>query len=268
MSYYVSLGDLEFDKALSVTRSSDRDISTYDSVGGGKFAVPQNKELREWTIKCELDDFDVIKQLDKIQKSKKPVRLVISSDEYKESERVLLKSHHQEEEYAGVFPTTLKLIEYAKVGVKTAAVPYVAREGTAPALPKTVVLGDGKNGTVTPYDLQMAAARQAADDGEANFDLFLGGFVRGNGKILYNPATIPDNTPVTVSLDEAAAALAEKSAKGVQETKDFFSGIGNKASSYWDYLTKTPTDVAIKDWAKKATDTMSKAYEGFMNENP
>lgn len=175
MKYYVSLGDVELDKVITVAQSSDRDISVYDSVGGGKFAVPQNKGLRSWTIKCEIDDYDVIKDLDKMQKRKTPARLVINSDGYKVSERVLLKSYNApEEEYAGVFPVTLTAIEYVKVGVKTADVPHVAREGEPPPLPKAQVLGDGQNGTKTAYDLFVTAQRTA----ESPYGPVEGGFKR------------------------------------------------------------------------------------------
>lgn len=248
MSYYVSLGDLEFDKALSVTRSSDRNISTYDSVGGGKFAVPQNKELREWTIKCELDDFDVIKQLDKIQRSKKPVRLVISSDEYKESERVLLKSHHQEEEYAGVFPTTLNLVEYSKIGVRTAAVPYVAREGTR-VLPAQVTIGDGKGGTVTPYDLVKAAADQAKYDGEVNARAPQYEVIDSEtGKRWDNPVTIPDGTKVNVN-------------PGIWQERPEFADNGTLVGLAWT------TSDAVKNATKAALAAISDSYKYYSSFN-
>lgn len=178
MKYYVSLGDIELDKVIAVAQNNNRDISVYDSVGGGKFAVPQNKGLREWTIKCEIDDYDVIKDLDKMQKKKTPVRLVINTDGYKVSERVLLKGYTApEEEYAGVFPVTLTAIEYVKAGIKTADVPYVAREGEPPPLPKAQVLGDGQNGTKTAYDLYMSAQRTA----ESPY-----GPVEGGGRMVFD----------------------------------------------------------------------------------
>ena len=201
MSYYVHIGGLELDRVSAVNQSNTRDISVYDGVGGGKFPVPQNKGLKEWTIKCELSDQTDIKTLDKMMKNKEPVRLVITSDGYKVSERVLLKSYAPgEDEYAGVFNTTITLIEHVKAGIKTADVPYVAREGKAPALPSVVTLGGGTGGTKTPYDLQKVAADQAAADGEANFDLFLGGYARDeNGKIIYNPTTVKEGQPVNVT---------------------------------------------------------------------
>lgn len=204
MKYYVSIGDIELDKVVAVAQSSDRDISVYDSVGGGKFAVPQNKGLRTWTIKCEIDDHNLIKQFDKMQKKKTPARLVINTDGYKVSERVLLKSYNApEEEYAGVWPVTLTVIEYVKVGVKTADVPYVAREGNR-VLAATAVIGDGTGGTKTPFQLALEAEQAGlVADGK---DLFLGGFVRDeSGKILYNPVAIPDNTPVNIAYQNTSS---------------------------------------------------------------
>ena len=137
----------------TVTQSGERDISVFDSVGGGKFAVPQNRGLRTWAIKCEIDNHDVIKDLDKMKKKKTPVRLVINSNDHKVSERVLLKSYTaSEEEYAGVFPVTLTVIEYVKAGIITTDVPYVARDGNR-VLAGQVTIGDGKGGTKTAADL-------------------------------------------------------------------------------------------------------------------
>lgn len=174
MQYYVSLGDIEFDKVITAAQTNNRDIAVYDSVGGGKFPVPQNKGLKEWTIKCEIDDYDIIKQLDKMQKKDTPVRLVINCGDYKVSERVLLKSHNETQEYAGVWPTTLTVLQHVNAGVKTADVPYVARAGEPPPLPKAQVLGDGTGGTKTAYDLLVTAQRTA----ESPYGPLEGGFKR------------------------------------------------------------------------------------------
>lgn len=175
MNYYVSLGDIDFDNVSSVTQSGERDISVYDSVGGGKFAVPQNKGLRSWTIKFQADDADIFKDFDRLLEKKTPARLIIKSDDDKVSERVLLKSYSKDEsEYAGVYNVTVSVLEYVKAGVKTADVPYVAREGEPPPLPKAQVLGDGQSGTETAYDLFVAAQRTA----ESPYGPLEGGFKR------------------------------------------------------------------------------------------
>lgn len=206
MKYYVSLGDIELDKVTAVAQSSNRDISVYDSVGGGKFPVPQNKGLREWTIKCEIDDYDVIKDLDKMQKKKTPVRLVINTDGYKVSERVLLKGYTAPEEgYAGVWPITLTVIEHVKAGVKTADVPYVAREGNQ-VLPTQVTIGDGKGGTKTPYDLAREAALQAAADGETNAKPPV--FTRIDTGAAVNPATLNVGDTVNIAYAPSDSAWA------------------------------------------------------------
>lgn len=174
MSYYVSLGDVDFDNVVSVNQSGEREISVYDSVGGGKFAVPQNKGLRTWTIKFQSDDPDMFDDFDKMLRKKTPARLIVKSDNDKVSERVLLKSYSKEEtEYSGVYNVTVTVLEYVKAGVRTTSVPYVAREGNA-VLPKAQILGDGQNGTKTAYDLFVTAQRTA----DSPYGPLEGGFKR------------------------------------------------------------------------------------------
>lgn len=215
MSYYVSLGDVDLDNVVSVTQSGDRDISVYDSVGGGKFAVAQNKGLRTWTIKFQTDDPDIFDDFDKMLIRKTPTRLIVKSDNDKVSERVLLKSYSKEEsEYAGVYNVTVTVLEYVKAGVKTASVPYVARSGNR-VLPAQVTIGDGKGGTKTAFQLALEAEQAGlVADGK---DLFLGGFVRDeNGHIIYNPVTTKEQQTVSVAhpgtSDDAWASEAEKMA--------------------------------------------------------
>ncbi len=240
MSYYVSIGDVELDGVLTVAQSGGRDISTYDSVGGGKFAVAQNKGLREWVIKCEINDHDTLDDLDKLQKRKAPVRLVIKADDYKVSERVFLKTYSREEEYAGVFPTTINVIEFAKVGVKTAAVPYMARPGTK-VLAATVTIGDGSGNTKSPDDLAREAALQAAADGEANAKTDIGYRVIDpkTGKNVANLATLRDGDEVYYDYASAQAWENEEKrmiAAGNYEKEPLGKGIGKAWDAFWKWM--------------------------------
>ena len=272
MKYYVSLGDIELDKVTAAVQSSNRDISVYDSVGGGKFAVPQNKGLREWTIKCEIDDYDVIKDLDKMQKSKTPVRLVINCEGYKVSERVLLKGYTAPEEgYAGVWPVTLTVIEHVKVGVKTADVPYVAREGNK-VLPMTAVLGDGTGGTKTPFQLALEAEQAGlVADGK---DLFLGGFVRDDkGRIVYNPVAVPNGTEVNINSGMWDGSIFEDS---VWNKRPDFAGNNTLLGMAWtagdaissagsaiSNATKYDLPAAVGRGVERAEKAMSDAWDQF-----
>ncbi len=259
MSYYVSLGDIELDQVLTVAQSGERDISTYDSVGGGKFAVAQNKGLREWTIKCEINDHDLIDDLDDLQKRKSPFRLVISGGDYKISKRVFLKSYSREEEYAGVFPTTLKLTEYVKAGVKTTSVPYVAREGTR-VLPAVVTVGDGTGTTQTPYDIKRLCETDPNFVPFDTYDSYTGEQLRDpdTGNSFDNIADIPNNTETNLytyqnlldpknelskpaftltGIDESVNAWCDKTNKAIASawdkfTADFVSRL--KADNYYD----------------------------------
>lgn len=248
MSYYVSLGDIELDKVTAVVQSSDRDISTYDSVGGGKFAVPQNKGLREWTIKCELEDHDIIKEFDKMLKKKTPVRLIVKSDDYKVSERVLLKGYNApEEEYAGVFSTTLTVIEYAKVGVKTAAVPYVAREGNR-VLPAQVTVTE-KNQATWAFDYTQAVkGLYGPQEGWIDpASLFVGA---ETGKPVSNPAAVPVGSTLTIKnkyisvweqADERArneALISIDQQNAIQKGAQMVWGVMSKAFTEFDNQQK------------------------------
>ncbi|MEA5134658.1 MAG: hypothetical protein VB035_00805 [Candidatus Fimivivens sp.] len=259
MSYYVSLGDVEFEKVTAVTQSGERDISVFDSVGGGKFAVPQNRGLRTWAIKCEIDDHDVIKDLDKMQKKKTPVRLVISSNDYKVSERVLLKSYTaSEEEYAGVFPVTFTVIEYVKAGIKTAAVPYMARDGTR-VLAAMATIGDGKGGTKTAADLAREAALQAAADGETNAKPPI--FTRIDTGAAVNPATLKSGDVVNVSYNQIL---------GTDEAlyKNAFSEVRSAYDKVVTQSTSNANDRILRSiaWTEKAGNAVSDAWNKF-NEN-
>lgn len=263
MSYYVSLGDVDFDNVASVNQSGERDISTYDSVGGGKFAVPQNKGLREWKIKFQSDDPDMFDDFDRMLRRKTPTRLIIKSDDDKVSERVLLKSYSKEEsEYAGVYEVTVTVIEYAKVGVKTAAVPYVAREGTR-VLPAQAVIGDGKGGTMTPYDIakyaqdaaravgedaaamkQVMAAQQASFDGETNAQAPQYVLTDpNNGKMITNPVLLKTGEKVNLYT--------------YQNLVDFNDELNKPA------FTLSGVDAAVNAWCDKTNKAMADAWRKF-----
>ncbi len=256
MNYYVSLGDIELDKVIVVAQSSDRDISTYDSVGGGKFAVPQNKGLREWTIKCEIDDYDVIKDLDKLQKKKTPARLVINCEGYKVSERVLLKSYNaSEEEYAGVWPVTLIAIEYAKAGVKTADVPYVAREGTR-VLPAQVTITEENQATWAFDYTQAVKGLYGPQEGWIDpASLFVDA---ETGKPISNPAAAKVGDTVNISYNQVLGTDEYLYKNAFSEARDAYDKIVAQSTS-------NANDRILKsiEWSKKAGKAISDAYEKF-----
>ena len=250
MSYYVSLGDVDFDNVVSVTQAGERDISVYDSVGGGKFAVPQNKGLRTWAIKFQTDDSDMFDDFDKMLRKKTPARLIVKSDNDKVSERVLLKSYSKEEsEYAGVYNVTASVLEYVKAAVKTADGPYVAREGNK-VLAATVTIGDGTGGTMTPYDVAKYVqdmARAAGDDAEAAKQMALG---------YIDPETGKEINPATLNVGDAAIIKSKYTSAWEQEYKkeqskavlsvEQQSAIRKGAQKTWNAMSK-----AITEWDKK-----------------
>ena len=260
MSYYVSLGDVDLDNVASVSQSGERDISTYDSVGGGKFAVAQNKGLREWKIKFQSDDPDMFDDFDRMLRRKTPTRLIIKSDDDKVSERVLLKSYSKEEsEYAGVYEVTVTVIEYAKVGVKTAAVPYVAREGTR-VLPAQVVTVSKENQATWAFDYTQAVkGLYGPQEGWIDpASLFVDA---ETGKPVNNPAAI--SVGKTISLSEAAKALSEKSDKGVQETLAFFGSKNIKEGSLAE--AQASLSEKIRKSSEKSSATIAAAYAEYEN---
>ena len=148
MSYYVSLAGNDLERVSSVTQNGDRDISVFDGVGSGKFPVPQHRNLKSWSIKFQTYDPDIFDEFDSLLKKEKPARLVINGEDNKTSERVLLKSYTKEEsEFAGVYNGTVTVVEYAKAAVKTIAVPYSPRAGSAPAPPKNKEAPEQRTGS-------------------------------------------------------------------------------------------------------------------------
>ena len=209
-----------------VALSSARDINTYNGIGRGKFALADSKDLKQWTIKCELTENndhrlegwqpaqDVFAKLERLLNTQTASRLIISTEHDQTSERVLLKGYDKQEVYSGVFDVTISFIEDVPVSIRTTDVPYIERPGKIP-IPPTVVFDD----KVTPFAIEHKYKGKQANTRDQPFYNPLPNPMRGfydpttekihndpwfgyadtrTGKMYDNPLTIPKHTEVVL----------------------------------------------------------------------
>ena len=172
MKYEVWLGSIELYAVESVEESAERKITVYDAVGAGKFPQAENRGLKSWGIQCELTEHndrglsnwteasEIFDGLEALLNKKSPARLVIRSDYGKASERVLLKSFSKEETVSGVYAVKIACTEYVSAAVRTTDVPYVARPGKLPEVPKVAKISYKDPGK-SPFELMTQANRTA-----------------------------------------------------------------------------------------------------------
>lgn len=199
MKYEVWLNRIELYGVQIVRESAERQITTYDAVGAGKFPLAENRGLKSWDIQCELTEHndmrlpnwskasEIFDDLDDLLRKKEPSRLVIYSDYVKASERVLLKGYSREETVSGVYAVKLSCTEYVAAVVRTTDMPYTPRPGKAPGLPEKVVIGyKGPQSGMHPYELYLLAQQ---NDVDAQWMC--------NGAIVTNPAMLEEGDIVT-----------------------------------------------------------------------
>ena len=156
--YFVSFGGFNLQNVTNVHDENGRELSEYDSVGAGKFNVPDARKPHTWKIDCELwedppaaaDSWrasEIFKAMNALlNNSTDPSRLVITDSVYPAANLSVLawfKNYSRDEVAEGQYKTTVELEEYIPVGGKTTDVPYVARPGKVPVPPKVTVKKSG-----------------------------------------------------------------------------------------------------------------------------
>lgn len=207
MSYYVNIGGINLHAIESVKVDADRDITDYDGLGSGRFDVPENAGLKEYTINCELQQkvdpkfkgtwsaSELFKQFDTWRAQKDSIRLVITSDRYPAeniSILVTFKSYSKTEKSEGINDTEIHLKEYKPVGIKTTDVPYITRPGKLPAIPKTVTITSKSTSYGTTKKYTGTSPTLAADFKKLDYaDV-------KTGKPATNPSAVKSNTTLTL----------------------------------------------------------------------
>lgn len=159
MNYYVNLGGIIICGITGVSDEMGREINAYDSIGQGKFSVPDTAGLRTWTIECQLTEINkpfvknwtaarkIFAGFDTLLNTKNPSRFIFTSQYRTDSLSAYLRSYTKTEKFPGVYDVSIQVVEYKPVGIKTTDVPYIQRPGKVPDPPKVVVL----NNKTTPY---------------------------------------------------------------------------------------------------------------------
>ncbi|WP_101698104.1 hypothetical protein [Clostridium minihomine] len=161
MNYYVNLGGIIICGITGVSDEMGREINAYDSIGMGKFSVPDTAGLRTWTIECQLTEINkpfvrnwtaarkIFAGFDTLLNTKNPSRFIFTSQYRTDSLSAYLRSYTKTEKFPGVYDVSIQVVEYKPVGIKTTEVPYIQRPGKVPDPPKVVVL----NNKTTPYTI-------------------------------------------------------------------------------------------------------------------
>lgn len=135
--YQVWLEGVSIPRVMKVEVGNDRDVKEYNGIGKGKYTLADSRGIRTWAMKMEQVSPELFAFLEERLANKEESRLVIVSEAEKTSVLVLLESYTKEEEYAGVYDSTIKFKEYVPVGIRTTDIPYVARPGKIPVQPQT-----------------------------------------------------------------------------------------------------------------------------------
>ena len=242
MSYHVYLGGLTIYGSETVGVTLARPVTVHNGIGSGEFPIPDDKKLREWTIKgrwTERNDYrltgwqeahELLDELMGMLNSDDPERLVIANGYDKTSVLAYLTDVTMSEKYAGVYDFTIKLTEYKKTTVRATGVPTITRPGKIPEMPKTVVFE--KASDVAEDTLNRKEYKSKGDYDVKDFDI---NTYQYSGRLQYvwvspdgvvkettNPNLVPLNTEV---------AVTEVTAKEI------------------DYM-KTPLSVTLGAWGK------------------
>ncbi|WP_066454596.1 hypothetical protein [Anaerotruncus rubiinfantis] len=265
MSYHVYLGGLTIYGSETVGVTLARPVTVHNGIGSGEFPIPDDKKLREWTIKgqwTERNDYrltgwqeahELLDELMGMLNSDDPERLVIANGYDKTSVLAYLTDVTMSEKYAGVYDFTIKLTEYKKTTVRATGVPTITRPGKIPEMPRTVVFNNTSDvagfgmGHGSGYDKTMADFKRMEygdktentllEDSLVNFYQWDGD--SGEVKTTSNPNQVPINTPVRIY-------KYGDFNKWVSNSFDAIKGAYNNWLESWDEKNRKKNQVAGK----------------------
>nr|DAK78439.1 MAG TPA: hypothetical protein [Caudoviricetes sp.] len=263
--YYISFGGFSLYTAASVRDENGRELSSYDSVGGGKFNVPDSRNPKTWEIEAELSESskynmwrasEITKACDSLlDNAKDPSRLVVTNKNYPSANISVLawfKGYTKEEKEPGVYDVTFRLEEYKPVGVKTTDIPYVTRPGKIPIPPKVTIT---KKNTVYSQTKKIVHTGVVADFKKIDYK------DTKTGKPVANPAAVKAGTTYIVSTPKTVGSInAYSSATGTsvsaadqwQGVKDVAAGVGELAGGAWKAISTAfnKFGASVESWSK------------------
>ena len=276
MSYHVYFGGLTIYGAETVGVTLARPVTVHNGIGSGEFPIPDDKKLREWTIKgqwTERNDYrltgwqrahELLDELMDTLNSDDPERLIIANGYDKTSVLAYLTDATMSEKFAGVYDFTIKLTEYKKTTVRTTGVPTITRPGRMPEMPKTVafekpsdVAGYAYKGN---YDVQDfdPSQYQYVNSGRLQYC-----WVSPDGvvKETTNPNLVPIGTPVNISPESASST--QELAESLRDNETSigpvsrkvgqynYGDINNAISNFWTNLTNNAQKSAYEKWEEE-----------------
>lgn len=277
--YEVRLGKIDLYGVLSVEVSNGRDITVYDSIGGGKFPKAKSRNLNVYNIELELSEFKqykyksdftqakkIFREFDKLLNKQSPVRLIVYNESRKISQLVLLEKYDTREKYSGVYEVNIKCTEYVETNVRTTNIPTIKRHGKIPTPPpqpvkvksafKTSKTLSGSTTSVTPpndlYPYKFSVDRLFFTNNKTN-------------KEYGNPANVDPSKLTWVKVDEPSkedvlreyGKEMQDKAKAGQEKWNERQGIVKEKAS------KTYTDINERVTAKTLDITNFKSFYGI-----
>ncbi|SDN15353.1 hypothetical protein [Acetanaerobacterium elongatum] len=245
--YNIFIGDIELYGIEEFTETGGRDIETHSTLGTGAVPLYGDKDLRSWSISCELTNIkqsyhdvftqasDIFAAFDAWLTSGAEQRLVVVNGDYTLSQMVILKNYKKPEKSQGVYDVSIELLEYKEVSVRTADIPYIQRPGKIPAVPKALA---GNPATFTKKeDIDAAFKRyRAAKEGQL----------------------LALDKRDTLSL-QADLSIRNDALLGEPAGRNLDKALGTTDLHTFQYIGR-----AYDDWARRFADNLTKLNTPFM----
>ncbi|TQI69010.1 hypothetical protein [Clostridium sp. KNHs216] len=261
--YYISFGGFSLYTAASVRDENGRELSSYDSVGGGKFNVPDSRNPKTWEIEAELSESskynmwrasEIMKACDSLlDNAKDPSRLVVTNKNYPSANISVLawfKGYTKEEKEPGVYDVTFRLEEYKPVGVKTTDIPYVARPGKIPIPPKVTIKKSSdvyksfkKTGVGTKTDSKTKETGLYSNPFTSRTDWKTGEkylIEPKTGKPLTNPNTAKSGTAYKINGMATTSAVLGDQTESEKWTIDIFNSMKKAVNNFISSSSSSP----------------------------
>lgn len=263
--YYINIAGVNLHNVENIHDENGREISTYDGVGIGKFNVPESKTPHSWKFDCELwqdgnllksmntwSASEIFKLLDSLLGTNEPSRFVVTSQFYPAvnfSTLVWFKRYIKDESYPGVYKASIEVEEYKPSGIKTTDIPYVARPGKLPVVPRIITVTSSK----AAYGATKKYTGNTPKPGEKGFI----GPVQTNTKINFSDfkSGKPVTNPATIKAGQTYITKPAPSYSGVLKTGIPING---------PQLGRVDFD-AIDPWVKSVQNAFSSIGNGLQS---
>lgn len=274
--YYINIAGVNLHNVENIHDENGREISTYDGVGIGKFNVPDSKTAHSWKFDCELwqdgnllksmntwSASEIFKLFDSLLGTVEPSRFVVTSQFYPAvnfSTLVWFKRYVKDESYPGVYKASIEVEEYKPSGVKTTDIPYVARPGKLPTVPKTITISSTKS-IAKATKKYTGTAASISTKPTSYTQKFLELKDKQTGMTVSNPNTVPKNATLLAGSYVVSSQTTTKSS-GAGYTTLYSSGQKSAAQS-WLESTGSAISKAFTDWYNSWPDAANKKIDSL-----